>query len=225
MQSFLKNLSNNKDPNSLANKLRRKRFSLFLNLIKDLPKPIQIIDVGGTELFWEQMGFSGNPDIEITLLNLKSEPVKNPNIKSISGDARDMKQFAEKEFDIAFSNSVIEHVGDFNDQGRMAAEMKRIARGIFLQTPNYYFPVEPHFLFPFFQFMPLWLKTRLLMNFNLGWHTRISDKEKAREICRTIRLLKKSELKKLFPESEIHKEYFFGMVKSFIVKQKIAPEN
>ncbi len=225
MPSFLKNLSNNKNPNSLANKLRRKRFTLFLNLIKDIPKPVRIIDVGGTELFWEQMGFSGNPDSEITLLNLKSEPVKNPNIKSISGDARDMSQFAENEFDIAFSNSVIEHVGDFNDQNKMAAEMKRIARGIFLQTPNYYFPVEPHFLFPFFQFMPLWLKTRLLMNFYLGWHSRIPDKEKAREICRTIRLLKKSELKTLFSGSEIHKEYFFGMVKSFIVIQKIVPEN
>ncbi|MGB4204058.1 MAG: class I SAM-dependent methyltransferase [Bacteroidales bacterium] len=194
-------------------------------MIKDLPKPVRIIDAGGTELFWEQMGFSGNPDIEITLLNLKSEPVKNPNIKSISGDARDMIRFAEKEFDIAFSNSVIEHVGDFDDQKRMAAEMKRIARGIFLQTPNYYFPVEPHFLFPFFQFMPLWLKTRLLMNFNLGWHSRVPDKKRAREICRTIRLLKKSELKTLFPGSEIHREYFFGMVKSFIVIKKIVPEN
>ena len=175
MSPFLKNLSNNKNSNSLANRLRRKRFALFLEMISGIPAPIRIIDVGGTALFWQQMGFTGQPGVEITLLNLNPEPTKIPGFKSIAGDARNMKQFDNHKFDLAFSNSVIEHVGSFGDQSQMAAEMKRIAKKIYLQTPNYYFPIEPHFLFPFFQFLPLWLKTRLVMNFSLGWYPKIPE--------------------------------------------------
>ncbi len=219
MPSFLKKLSNNKKNNSLANRLRRKRFALFLDMIRKMPRPIRIIDVGGTELFWKQMGFTEQPGIEITLLNLKSESTETPGFRSMAGDARNMKQFGNKEFDLAFSNSVIEHVGSFREQIQMAAEMQRIAKKIYLQTPNYFFPLEPHFLFPLFQFLPLWLKVWLIMNFSLGWYPKITNNQKAIEICLNIRLLKKSELQTLFPGSKIHKEYFAGFVKSFIVIQ------
>jgi len=217
MRSIIKNLADNKKPGSLADRLRKKRFRLFLELIATMPRPVKIIDVGGTALFWERMGFTGQKEINITLLNIRSDSIELPGFIMVAGDARQLKQFGDKEFDIAFSNSVIEHVGGFEDQKLMASEMQRIGKKIFLQTPNRYFPVEPHFLFPFFQFLPLWLKVKLLMNFNLGWFERVRDEKKALEICQSIRLMTKTELRKLFPDANIYEEKFYGFIKSFIV--------
>ncbi|MBE0663704.1 MAG: class I SAM-dependent methyltransferase [Bacteroidales bacterium] len=217
MRIFLKNLANNAKQGSLADRLRQKRFRLFLSLIHELPRPIKIIDVGGTGLFWERMGFTGQPGVSITLINLKPSAVDYEGFTFVTGDALDLKQFGDQEFDIAFSNSVIEHVGSFGDQQKMAAEMMRVAKKIFLQTPNYYFPLEPHFLFPFFQFFPLWLQASLLQYFNLGWYNKVPDRKKAIQICLSVRLLKKSELKRLFPGARFYEEKFFGLVKSFIV--------
>lgn len=217
MRIFLKKLADNAKQGSLADRLRQKRFRIFLSLIQDLPRPLKIIDLGGTGHFWERMGFIGKPGITITLLNLKLPTINHLGFTAVLGDARDLKQFGDQEFDIAFSNSVIEHVGTFEDQKKMAGEMLRVAKKMFLQTPNHYFPLDPHFLFPFFQFFPLWLQVKLLANFNLGWYNKVPDREKAHKICRSIRLLKKSELKRLFPGATFHEEKFFGLVKSFIV--------
>ena len=63
-----------------------------------------------------------------------------------------MDFFKDKSFDAVFSNSVIEHVGTFEDQKMMANEVIRVTNFYFIQTPNLYFPIEPHFLVPFFQF-------------------------------------------------------------------------
>ena len=152
MLSIIKTLANNERPGSLANRFRKKRFALFLEQINSLPPPVKIIDVGGTGIFWKRMEFLPGKDVEITLLNINTIPEKHPGFMSISGDARNMKQFRDKEFDIAFSSSVIEHVGEFAQQLQMADEMKRVGKKMFLQTPNRYFLLEPHFLFPFFQF-------------------------------------------------------------------------
>lgn len=217
MFSYLKKLADNKKAGSLADRLRRKRFALFLEMISGMPRPLKIIDVGGTELFWERMGFTGQDNVEITLLNPAPAKVSRKGFRCVIGDGRDMKQFRDNEFDLVFSNSVIEHVGSFDDQKRMAAEAGRIAPRLFLQTPNRYFPIEPHFLFPFFQFLPLRMQVRLLMNFNLGWYPKTPVKNKAANICRSIRLLSKTELKLLFPGAQISKENFYGLTKSYIV--------
>jgi hypothetical protein len=201
---------------SLSTKLRRKRFALFKNLISTAIKPLRILDVGGTLEFWEMMGFTNESDIEIVLLNLSSTEVSNPNFKGISGDARDLSQIKDNAFDIVFSNSLIEHVGSYDDQRRTADEIKRVGKRYFVQTPNYYFPIEPHFLFPFCQYFPLGLRALLIRNFNLGWHKKITDLQKARSTVSGIRLLKKKELKELFPGSVIYHERFFGLTKSFI---------
>ena len=217
MLTFLKNLADNTKAGSLADRLRKKRFALFLEVLAGMPKPIRIIDVGGTELFWERMGFIGVEGVHITLLNLVETEVRHQGFISVQGDGTDLSRYNDKEFDMAFSNSVIEHVGSLDDQRKMASEIRRVARRYFVQTPNRYFPLEPHFLFPFFQFLPDWLQVRLLMNFSLGWYRKTPDKEKAHRICRSIRLLSRAELCMLFPRAEIHKESFFGCTKSFIV--------
>ncbi|HXV96936.1 MAG TPA: class I SAM-dependent methyltransferase, partial [Anaerolineae bacterium] len=167
----------NSDQTSYAAKLRRKRFSLFLELLADVPKPVKILDIGGTQRFWEVMGFINQPDVHITLLNLDRQEVNYDNFSTVIGDATNLVGIKDQEFDAVFSNSVIEHVGDYQQQKQMAQEVQRVGRRYFVQTPNYFFPIEPHFLFLGFQWLPLSTRTWLLQHFNLGWIPRIPEAE------------------------------------------------
>ncbi|MCY7276615.1 MAG: class I SAM-dependent methyltransferase [Phormidesmis sp. CAN_BIN44] len=161
---FLKRLADTEADNSLSSKLRGERFALFKTLSSSVLLPLEILDVGGRQAHWVREGFCdpiNRDNISITIINVESAKVSQPNVTFVSGDARNMEQFADNQFDIVFSNSVIEHVGTFDDQHRMASEIKRVSKRYFLQTPNRYFPIEPHFLFPFFQFFPTWLNSHL----------------------------------------------------------------
>lgn len=182
--------------------------------------PITILDVGGTESFWESMKFTQNErSARIVLLNIEESKTTKPNFTSVSCDARDMNIFRNGEFDLMFSNSTIEHVGTYDQQRRMAAEVQRVGKRYFVQTPNRFFPIEPHFLFPLFQFLPLSIRVFLIRHFELGFYAQggVSDKQKAAEIANSIRLLTKKELMNLFPDGKIYEEKVLGLVKSFIV--------
>lgn len=214
---ILRKIANPASSNSLATKTRQKNFMIFRSLYSLLKKPIKILDIGGTQQYWEKMDFVNEKGIEIILLNISKSEVNYPNFKSIAGDARDLTAFKDKEFDIVYSHSVIEHVGGLEDQHRMAKEIKRVGKSYFIQTPNFYFPMETHFLFPFFQFFPLWLKVWLISHFDLGWFARTTDKQKAIETVNSIRLLCEKELHELFPRATIYREKILGLTKSFIV--------
>lgn len=90
MKTLIK-FADNRVGNSFGIKLRRKRFTLFKTL-STVPRPLRILDVGGTQLFWEMMGFNHVSDVKIILFNLRKIEVSYPNFKSIIGDARDMRQ-------------------------------------------------------------------------------------------------------------------------------------
>lgn len=214
---LLRKLANNQNAASLANRFRRKRFELFRSFVAPLPKPLRILDLGGTEDFWKQMGCSEADGLRITLLNLHQEPATLPFVTSISGDARSLKEFADHAFDIVFSNSVIEHVGGLEEQRRMAAEIARCGRRYFVQTPARSFPIEPHFLFPFFAVLPQRVRLFLVRNFNLGWYQKIPDRRQAEEFLRGFQLLSRAELVKLFPSATLYTERVAGLPKSYTV--------
>jgi hypothetical protein len=219
---MLKRIVDNRRADSLATKLRQRRFALFVCLLASMPRPIKILDIGGTQGFWERMNFTDEPGIEVVILNVSHLPTTYDNFISVVGDARDMKAFADGEFDIVFSNSVIEHVGTYADQRRMAEEVQRVGKSYFIQTPNRYFPIEPHFLFPLFQFLPLSVRAFLAHHFDLGWYKRIPDKHKATREVAMIRLLTRRELAHLFPGASIYKEKILGLTKSLIAYNRLA---
>jgi hypothetical protein len=204
-----------RNTDSLSRRLRQKRFELFERLIAALPKPLRVLDVGGTEAFWQAMGRSSEGELEVTLLNVTSSATESPWFTSIAGDARDLSQFDDRQFDVVFSNSVIEHVGGLEDQRRMADEIRRVGQRYFVQTPNRYFPIEPHFLFPGFQFLPEPAKIFLIAHFRLGSYDIVSDRVHARELVREIRLLSLAEFRRLFPGATIYRERLLGLTKSF----------
>jgi len=212
---MLKRIADNRDQRSLAVQFRRKRFAFFQSLLSRLERPVHILDVGGTESYWKSMELNAGDQVFITLLNLAQNDASLPNVTSIAGDARAMLA-KDASFDVVFSNSVIEHVGTFQDQLQMAKEVRRVGKRYFIQTPNKYFPLEPHFLFPLFQFLPINIRVLLLQNFKLGWFSKTPDKVKAREIVEGIRLLDKREFLSLFPNAEVYEEKILGMTKSFV---------
>lgn len=216
---MFRRILDNTDTTSLANKFRRKRFEYFREFMKDTPFPISILDVGGTEDFWKQMGLADKTEYEITILNLNIDVPANArpgNFKYVKGDATELSEFGDKSFDVAFSNSVIEHIPSTAGRQKMADEIKRVGKKYFVQTPSYFFPFEPHFLFPCFQFFPHALQIYMLMKYNMGWFKKCGNKQEAIELLRNNSLLKKSEFKRYFTNCKIIKEKFLLLNKSFI---------
>ena len=214
---LLKRLAHQSLPGGFGTRMRKKRHSFFIGLIQSFHRPIKILDVGGTEIYWKSMGLPESLQYEVVLLNLEKQDVSMKGVKSVAGYATDMREIEDQSFDLVFSNSVIEHVGDFESQRRMAREVVRIGRRYFIQTPNYWFPMEPHFLVPGFQWFPVALRVWLIRHFDLGWHRRIPDLGQARDLVTQTRLLTKKEFQSLFPKANLYEEKFLGLTKSFIL--------
>src|SRR5690606_23048953 len=115
---------------------------------------ISILDLGGTEEYWSDKSLIKEENITITLVNLSAHPVSLPHLKSVTGNATNLSEFADQSFDLVYSNSVIEHLYTFENQKKMALEIQRVGKRYFVQTPNKYFFIEPHYALPLFQFMP-----------------------------------------------------------------------
>jgi SAM-dependent methyltransferase len=219
-----KRFADNTNAGSVAARLRRQRFALFAALVDSLPGVVSVLDIGGTQQYWQSMA----PEaallrrVRVTLLNLEPQAVSAPNFTSLVGDARAMPQFADRQFDLVFSNSTIEHLGSSAAQQAMAAEVRRVGQGFYIQTPNRYFPLEPHFLFPGFQFLPLGVRAWLVRHFKLGWFPRIVDRRQARAEVAAIRLLGETEFRALFPGAAIYKERYCGLTKSFVAYTPVA---
>jgi hypothetical protein len=212
----LRGLADSENPNSFANRFRAVRFRRFEELVAPLPRPLRILDVGGEIAFWENRGWAGRDDIQIFSLNLVPEEQRHENIKPIPGDATNLGQFGDGSFDVAFSNSVIEHLFTFENQRRMASEMQRVGKAFWVQTPNFWFPMEPHFHVPGWQWMPVGLRVSMIRRWRCGWRGPCPDPDGARKLVEELRLLSESELKAIFPGATLIPERFCGLVKSWI---------
>lgn len=213
----LRKAANVNAPNSLANRLRNARFEVFAGLADRLEKPIQIIDIGGTADYWRQRGWAGRDGVHITVVNLGAEPSERANIVVRAGDATKLNEFPDQSFDIAYSNSVIEHLSTIENQQAMAREMRRVAKCYWVQTPNFWFPIEPHFHVPGWQWMPKSLRVRLLMSYRCGWRGPVNERVIAEQLVDEVRLMTTNELTALFPGAEIWRERFMGLTKSLVV--------
>lgn len=168
--------------------------------------------MGGTPRYWREMGFD-DPGVTITILN-QSRESEESELHQVEGDARSMTQFGDAQFDVVYSNSVIEHVGAREDQAAMANEVRRVGRRYFVQTPNLWFPLEPHFVVPGFQFLPVDWRVRLVQRWALGHIERYPERGDAERVVRSIRLLSPRDLLSLFPDATLHRERILGMTKS-----------
>lgn len=212
---MLHQLSDSDEPTSFANRLRTRRFRRFEALAARLPRPLRILDLGGTTAFWENRGWHERSDVEILTLNIAAEEQRHANIKPLIGDATNLAQFPDRSMDVVFSNSVIEHLFTFENQRRMASEIQRVGRAFWVQTPNFWFPVEPHFHFIGWQWLPVEVRSLMVQRRACGWRGPCPDPIGARRLVEEVRLLTRSELQALFPSASILAERFCGFVKSW----------
>ena len=196
---------------------RAKRMRRFLRAFPQAGGS-RILDVGGTAEIWR---LSRNAGGRVFLLNMPSAaPEKgSPAAEVIHGDGCRLP-FADGSFDIVFSNSVIEHVGDGEAQERFAREVRRTGRGYWVQTPNRYFPIEMHLLTPFVHLLPRKWRAFIVRRFTVWqWIHHPSPDRKAfyiEHFISDIRLLSAAEMKRLFPDALILRERFLLFTKSLV---------
>jgi hypothetical protein len=211
---------------SFSNARRGRRFERFAQIVDELlrtrPRPVRILDIGGTNSFWENRGWAGREDVDIVLVNLEAEARVHANIEPRAGDATDLGHFPDQSFDVVFSNSVIEHLETYERQAAMAAEVRRLAPLYWVQTPNFWFPVEPHFLTPAWHWLPVAVRVALLRRRRWGWRGPCPDPDSAREHVREIRLMRGRELRRLFPDAQLEPEKIGPLVKSFVATRTSA---
>ena len=213
--NFLRASADDQSGASLSHRLRSRRFEQFEKMAAELPRPLSILDIGGTTEFWENRGWADLEDVHITLANLVAAEQHHDHVVPTVGDATDLSQYEDNSFDLVFSNSVIEHLFTLPQQEAMAREVRRLAPAYWIQTPNYWFPMEPHFLVPGWQYLPERIRVEILTRRSVGWMGHTPDRAKAQELIREVRLLRRRELKALFSDATLIPERFGGLVKSW----------
>jgi 2-polyprenyl-3-methyl-5-hydroxy-6-metoxy-1,4-benzoquinol methylase len=188
---------------------RESRYRTFLDLCEVRPDDA-ILDVGAGRGGALERFNSTNPITAVDLSPLPDGWLDQANVTVRVADGTKLP-FADCEFPHVFSSSVIEHVPE-HLQGAFAAEISRVGRRYFVQTPNRYFPIEPHYQLPFFQFLPERVRRALNSRFTLGWRERGSWEE--------ANLLTAGDLRRLFPDAEIHREKLLGLTKSLMAVRR-----
>ena len=198
---------------------RKKRMKTFYRALNITPKT-RILDVGGLPFIWEIGEEVGLPRVEsITCLNIYDidRSTLPANVRWVIGDGLSLP-FADGEFDVVFSNSVIEHLGDMESQMNFAKEIARVGKSFWVQTPNPMFFVEPHYLAPFVHWLPKGLLRRIA-RYTTTWGLVMRPTPQQIEArLKEIRLIKAKEFKAMFPQAEIINERWIGMPKSLVAK-------
>jgi ubiquinone/menaquinone biosynthesis C-methylase UbiE len=175
---------------------------------------VEILDIGGSLTFWLSIREEIRAKTSITLINLPDalQVELTDEEKSLAGavqrkvgDARDLSAFADGAFDLVVCNSVIEHVGDWSDMKKAAAEARRVGKGGWIQVPAYEFPIDQHFLLPFAHWLSYPAQIALLNVFGSAFFKTLSLDEQY-GLLEHMRPLTRAHFRRLFPKEEIATE-------------------
>jgi SAM-dependent methyltransferase len=192
---------------------REDRMKVFIHSMGLSPET-RILDLGGQPETWQEVDMS----LDITILNLPgiaqtNAKVAQHRIRYVEGDACNIDGFTRDDFDLIYSNSVIEHVGPEDRQDAFASEVRRLGTRYWIQTPSKWFPIEAHCGMPFWWFYP----ERLRRSFIEQWRQKLPSWT---EMVEDTRVLTLQRLQSLFPGSSVHTEWLLGFPKSYAVYQE-----
>jgi SAM-dependent methyltransferase len=149
---------------------RERKLQLFLDLLQPGPETT-VVDVGvtdapfgagSTDNFFEALYPWPEQVTGVGRTELDRFAASFPQVRAVRADGRDLP-FADAEFDLGFSNAVVEHVAGGRDgQRQFVHELCRVARRVFVTTPNRRFPLEVHTLLPFVHWLPKGPRERVL---------------------------------------------------------------
>jgi hypothetical protein len=202
---------------SVGARMRQERWAMLVESFPGIAD-MHVLDLGGTVDSWLQCPIR---PAHVTLVNDGSTPgdvgTASPDwIDQREGDACALPaDLRARPWDLVYSNSVLEHVGGHARRQDFAAAVHDLGPAHWVQTPNRYFPIEPHWLFPGFQFLPVGARTTVAMHWPL-YKWRKDDREEALREVLDIDLIGRTELEHLFPRSEIRAERWMGLTKSLI---------
>ncbi|HLH47436.1 MAG TPA: hypothetical protein VKV25_09765 [Acidimicrobiales bacterium] len=198
---------------SLGAWTRRRRSQQLVAAFPEL-SAMSVLDLGGTEHFWESA--VARPS-SVVLLNPDEQPTTLPWIRSVAGDACDPPaDIRATQFDLVFSNSTIEHVGGHLRRRQFADTVRTAAPRAWVQTPNRYFPLEPHWVLPAGQFIPPRPRAAIVRRWPLRPRGFPRDVRTALNEIMDIELLSRAQLAWYFPEATIRSERVLGLAKSLI---------
>jgi hypothetical protein len=149
---------------------RHRKLQLFLELTQPGPET-SVVDVGvtdapfgggSTDNFFEALYPWPERITGVGHTGLERFAAAFPAVRAVHADGRDLP-FADGEFDVGFSNAVVEHVaGGREGQRRFVHELCRVSQRVFVTTPNRMFPLEVHTLLPFVHWLPAAARERLI---------------------------------------------------------------
>jgi hypothetical protein len=203
---------------------RRRRHEKLLAEFPDLAR-MHVLDLGGEAHTW--LDSTATP-AEVVMLNIpwkakqqEEQLAGRPEaawLKPMAGDACDPPaELRERRFDLVYSNSVIEHLGGHQRRRLFAYYAQTLGDHHWIQTPNRYFPIEPHWVCPGLQFLPPRGRAAVARVWPLGAFT--SRRESLRQRlgdALDVELLSASEMRYYFEGSRIVRERVAGLAKSLI---------
>ena len=192
-----------------------------VELLKRYPSLAEwkICDLGGSRHFWQESKLDLDLT-KITILNISLDEVdaygesSSQQIQTVLYDGRTIP-FADGSYDLLICNSILEHVAPA-DRGNLCREMRRVAKRVYVQTPAFEFPVEPHFILPFVHWLPRRFGRVMA---RLGVWNLLSRPSDAvyNSYFDDTHLLAKAEMEELFPDTVVSAEKFAGITKSHLV--------
>lgn len=179
----------------LHQRFRQQKIQLFLDLVRASGQGGRLLDVGGGPGISGEFAHLYVKFDEVVIVNLtvpQTNVCDGISLKTVVADGKNLP-FGEGSFEWVFSNAVIEHVGAWPAQQQFANEIRRVAsRGYFVTTPNKFFPIEPHAMLPFYQFLPQGVQ-RKVAPYSPGYLREYEE----------IHLLSARRMKALFPEATL----------------------
>lgn len=200
-------------PGSLGQRSRDRRWRALQRLFPDLSR-LRVLDLGGTVESWQRAPVT---PARVVVVNLEpQEPDSNRHIETLTADACELDPSGlADECDLVYSNSLIEHVGGHVRRLQLADVVNRLAPRYWIQAPYRYFPVEPHWLAPGLQFLPLAARVRVVRRWPLG-HGRPADLTAALRDVTEVELPSKTEMRMCFPDAALLLDTVGPLTKSLI---------
>jgi hypothetical protein len=199
---------------SFTYQFRQRRNEEFKRRFPDLAD-MRVLDLGGTADTWRVPGMRAN---SITLVNIDQD-VEDPEEPWMDMSHEDACSGGFGKYDLVFSNSLMEHLGGHARRQQFAEVIQESAPSWWIQTPYRYFPIEPHWIFPGFQFLPFRARLMICQHRDTLNVPACKDRAEAAELVASTELISATEMRTYFPTSEIWFERIAGLPKSLVAIQ------
>jgi hypothetical protein len=198
---------------SWSSRRRAERQAWFLKAFPSLSE-MTVLDLGGDASTWLR-GPVHPRHVDIVNIEKLDQPDADW-IRVAQGDACALPaEVTARAYDLVFSNSVLEHVGGHERRLRFAESVHAMAPSHWVQTPYRYFPVEPHWVAPGMQYLPVRARAAFARRWPLA-HVRSANLRDALDGVLWTELVDRTQMRYYFPDSAIRSERVLGLTKSLI---------